>query len=310
MKIVTETYFCQIDNTQHASRQSLHEHLKKLRIKQETFYRQAFPDRKDLLTGEPIEFKSVDFYLYSFFNTRKNMLNYFIKNPNPDEIWALFESRKKQKNWQFFPSTVETRTSILPSELFLQKIGQSSNTFATLTNLKLRYDYAKDLIFDDFEPLSILIDSREQNPLKLACETTVAKLDVGDYISKSHFNSISVDRKSLVDLCGTISQGYDRFIREIERAKELGLYLVVLVEEKLEKLLNLPFLPETQRIKASPDFISSRIRDLCQTYENLQFVFVDGRSAAAKLLTKIFTFIGDSRNIDWQFQVDSNHLCI
>ena len=39
-----------------------------------------------------------------------------------------------------------------------------------------------------------------------------------------------VERKSIFDLAGTLTKGIDRFCREIERAGELGSYLVVVVD--------------------------------------------------------------------------------
>lgn len=307
--MVTEIFICPIDNTSYLSRQELHNHLKKIKVKQEYFYRKYHGDRRDKLTGEPIEFRSVDFYLNSFFNTRANMIEYFKKRPDYSEIRELYEARAKQKNWKFFPSTIEARTSILPTELFLNSINHYSETFAADLGLLLRYDYKKPPVFDDFTPLSVLVDTREQQPLKLPCETVIGKLDVGDYVSRSHFDSVAIDRKSLSDLCGTMSQGFERFQREIIRAKELGMYLIVLVEQKLEDLLNLAFLPAAKNIKASSDFICSRIRELYQTYDNIQFVFADGRGRAAKLVTKILTCAG-AKSVDWQYEIDSKRLSL
>ena len=67
--------------------------------------------------------------------------------------------------------------------------------------------------------LTIVVDTREQNPLFSPCEWVVRKkLDVGDYSIVGFESMITVERKSLADLYGTIGQGYDRFERELQRA--------------------------------------------------------------------------------------------
>jgi ERCC4-type nuclease len=67
--------------------------------------------------------------------------------------------------------------------------------------------------------LVVICDTREQQPLFSPCEWVVRKkLDVGDYSIVGMESMITVERKSLADLYGTIGQGYDRFERELKRA--------------------------------------------------------------------------------------------
>jgi len=55
-------------------------------------------------------------------------------------------------------------------------------------------------------------------------------LKVGDYMSDEN-KSISIDRKqSMIELVGNVCQQHDRFQREMLRAKELGIQLVILIE--------------------------------------------------------------------------------
>lgn len=55
-------------------------------------------------------------------------------------------------------------------------------------------------------------------------------LKVGDYMSDENKN-LSIDRKqSMIELVGNICQQHDRFQREMLRAKELGIKLVILIE--------------------------------------------------------------------------------
>lgn len=67
----------------------------------------------------------------------------------------------------------------------------------------------------------IAVDSREQRPIPFSTfrgvETERYKLDAGDYSIKGYENFISFERKSIPDLVGTLIQGHDRFLRELER---------------------------------------------------------------------------------------------
>ena len=57
-----------------------------------------------------------------------------------------------------------------------------------------------------------------------------SKLFAGDYQNLDN-PRILVDRKqNLSELCNNVVQGHDRFVRELERAKDNGFRLIVLVE--------------------------------------------------------------------------------
>ena len=71
--------------------------------------------------------------------------------------------------------------------------------------------------------LNIIIDTREQKPLKFTGhETTRRKIDEGDYATELSESKIVIERKSVEDFYGSIIQGHQRFKREILRAKEKG----------------------------------------------------------------------------------------
>ena len=148
---------------------------------------------------------------------------------------------------------------------------------------------------------NIIQDSREQNPLQFNnCKVKVEKLDVGDY---SYNNAkISIERKSLLDLLGTLSKGYERFCNEIVRAENANIKLVIVVENPISELLSFNFLPQYRWIKkATPEFICSRLRLLLQSFPNIQAVFVKNREESAKLTH----FILSNTEI---FQWDIQHL--
>lgn len=88
----------------------------------------------------------------------------------------------------------------------------------------------------------IKIDSRETLPLyfpkhfTLISETKIEKLDVGDYgciYKDGYIPPFYVERKSIGDLFGTLTSGYDRFKAEIERAIESNVIMTIAIEESL-----------------------------------------------------------------------------
>ena len=80
--------------------------------------------------------------------------------------------------------------------------------------------------------MRILIDTREQAPFTFAHEryagTSVeaGTLDTGDYSLIGLADRVAVERKSLPDLIGSISQGRERFERELQRAAALDAFAV------------------------------------------------------------------------------------
>ena len=104
-----------------------------------------------------------------------------------------------------------------------------------------------------FNPFTILVDSREQKPYTfkgltadarhrhrpMVVETEWFALKQGDYSIKGYEDKITVERKSLADLYGTVGQGHDRFRREHERMAELDRAFVI-IEGTWEDILNKP----------------------------------------------------------------------
>ena len=78
----------------------------------------------------------------------------------------------------------------------------------------------------------IIIDTREQNPLWDPSHFKVKKfkLDEGDYTTDELLNKAHAERKSGIDLYGSLIQGHKRFVAEIQRAIEKDLSFAVFVE--------------------------------------------------------------------------------
>jgi hypothetical protein len=90
-------------------------------------------------------------------------------------------------------------------------------------------------------PPVVMIDTREQRPFDfhglradarndyrpLKVTTLRGTLRSGDYSLAGFEDCIALERKSLADLYGTIGQGRDRFVRELERLNELSVAGVI-----------------------------------------------------------------------------------
>jgi ERCC4-type nuclease len=85
-------------------------------------------------------------------------------------------------------------------------------------------------------PLAVVVDTREQAPYafeRFPVEIVRAGLPTGDYSLAGHESRAAVERKSLDDLVGCLTVGRDRFERELERARSLACFCVV-VETSME----------------------------------------------------------------------------
>lgn len=298
---------CLIDGQEFETELKLHSHIaRRLKTKLVDYYAKYYP-RHDLLTGQPIIFKNKEFYMHTLFNTRENLVEYLKRNKDENVVREILKLRKEAKGLKYAPSTVEARTSILPTPVLVNRLGFDYNNICDSVGLEPRYDYHATLATDDSN-LSVLVDTREQKPLNLNADVTISKLDFGDYTSTSHYTGVFVERKSLPDLCGTLSAGYERFQRELARAKDMSAYVVVCVEENLNHLALVGKTANTAQIKASPDFLGVRIRALCQDFDNVQFLFLDGRVQMTEIVEKILRLTNNVRRLDLQFYYDSKIL--
>lgn len=84
----------------------------------------------------------------------------------------------------------------------------------------------------------IQIDSREQkydHVVKYFDSQGIkhvrSKCVVGDYVNLANPMVVVDRKKDLQEVCGNVTQQHERFVRELELAKELGYRMIVLVEE-------------------------------------------------------------------------------
>lgn len=279
------------------------------RIKEADYYQKYYP-RIDLFSKEIITFKSYESYQLTDFNDRRNLKKYLEQLSNEESInyckqWLM--SRKEIKNLEFAPTEFEIKSLMFPPIKYLEeKYGHGTyQNICNNLNLKLSYNYESIPQFTSLKN-NYICDSREQNLLKLP-NIQIKKLDFGDYSIEG--SNIFIERKSLNDLVGTMSSGYERFIREIQRCQDnLGSQLIVLIEEKYQNIMSFNYLPHMKYTKCSPDFILHRIRELLNKFPyNLQFLSVDGRKESVRVMDKIFN-LNCLNTFDLQYLYDRKML--
>lgn len=79
------------------------------------------------------------------------------------------------------------------------------------------------------------IDSREQLPYTFSSPSETGALPIGDYSISGLENRISIERKTLDDLVGCLTQERERFERELFKGKALD-YFALVIEGSLSDL--------------------------------------------------------------------------
>jgi len=118
--------------------------------------------------------------------------------------------------------------------------------------------------------LTIVIDSREQRPyLFEGHNTTVQGLPIGDY-GLLNCQDIAIERKSVDDLAGTLTNGRDRFKRELQKGAVIP-YFSLVIEASVSDLINGKY-----RSKALPQSIVQSLLSFSVKYR-LPIFFAESR---------------------------------
>lgn len=282
-------------------------------------YFETYENKRDLFDNSVIEFKgNIDDYFSKSFNSRFNLSRWIKKvsrKEYEDYVCSYLLERKNRKNLTYSLTQVELKTLLIPGIKWISE------------NIKDYYQLCKDLGFvnrfqwykKDMNNLikldkrrKIYVDTREKLLLEFKNVTSVIKkLDYGDYsFSDENWTKKTViERKGISDLYGTLSGGYDRFINEIERAKNDNAYLVIVVESKFENIYIFPKMKHVyKKVTISPEFITHKIRQILEKYDHVQFVFIESHKKASELVEKIFSLGEVVQTIDLQYNIDINNL--
>lgn len=297
---------CKVCGEQFNYLPELRDHLKNYHKLTTKNYFETHYKRIDRLSGQKIEYKSFDQYFTCDFIDKKNYKNW-LKSLSKEECTDYFQHKLSQycdlKQLYYAPSQVECQTinCLLPVSTIESFTDASYNTIYKKAGLYSKFDYQipEEITFTPIA--QIIVDSREQKPFHFEEHTLIeSKLEYGDY-SLHPNNKLAVERKSLSDLYGTLSGGKERFEREIEKAKKLEGYIVVVVESTINNMMY-----QKQKFgKASGDFIAHNMRQLLRKYDNLQFVFCDSREDAKNKTLYILSMNDEVIKIDLQYYFDT-----
>lgn len=139
----------------------------------------------------------------------------------------------------------------------------------------------------------IIIDTREQLPLDFSrsrtFDTIGKKLDVGDYGLEVDgvLQPFIFERKSLGDLCGTLTSGHARFKSEIDRALSSNKILIVIIEGSYSDLITNNF-KSSFRSKIKGYVVAKICHTLFFKY-NIQFVFCQDRTESSRYIQDFFS---------------------
>jgi hypothetical protein len=303
---------CKVDGKEFKDEKSLHLALRGYGLNKEKYYHAYYP-KKDLLTGETINFKTKDQYLNSDFNDKNNMKKWLKEQPldqAQEYCRNLLIKRKKDKNLIYSPSQIELRTIMSPSIVFYNKIFRDYYDVCSSIGLENKFIHPSHITNQFTNKLNkkdtIYIDTREQSWLKFDIPFEIKTLSFGDYACSNDNCGCYIERKSLSDFISTLSvKNFDRFKNEIDKAQKNNSYLIVIVEEKLANALSFQYLPHiSKKIKATPEYIFHNVRSLIQEYSNLQFLFVDGREEMKRTIESIFASKCFYSKVDLQLAYD------
>lgn len=146
--------------------------------------------------------------------------------------------------------------------------------------------------------MTIQIDTREhkwelariQRQLTaLGCKTIVSKLYVGDYQSLDNPRLVIDRKKDLQEICGNVTQQHERFQRELLRAQEAEIQLIILIEhgDDIQSLEDVYFW-DNPRLSKSPKATTGKslYRSLCTIRDryNVRFEFCTKRETGQKIM--------------------------
>lgn len=316
------TLTCAIDGTVHQSLEMLHRHLQfRLKVKQEVYYTDHAP-RRDRQTGEVIPFKGpVSDYLRREFLSRATLAAWLKAHPEEGQTWALdwLAARVAEKGLTVAPGQVELRSIPSPCpdvRYYEDTFDGGYASVAAWAGVAPRF--GGQMPPATGLPCPVVIDTREQRPLDLPCPSTRGTLRSADYgLPASHDQGIYVERKSLTDMVGTLSDretrpgdsNLARFTRELERVTEIGAYVVMLVECSLPDALAYHTVPhlklQMSKVRVSPEHVFHNLRNLCQQFpQTFQPLFVASRAAAAKAVIRLLAAGEAVRHVDLQLDYD------
>lgn len=273
-------------------------------LTKESYYEYYYP-RYDLYTGERVSFKNLDQYFGTQFLTKENAIQWYRdrvgKVGGTEEAIQVLSDYFLCKKFSKMPTQSELRCKKVPSIIGIEALGVDYYKFCERLNLSPRF---VERNAPTPKKVSIVTDTREQLPV---FTNSIEKLEVGDYTTFENFEGVFVERKSLADFIGTFSrkENYDRFERELERAADLGYFLIVVCEQDFETVFSWknPFGGRSCGYSALV-----KMCEFMQKFDCCQFVFLPKRLSAKDAIVKFLEMGASVSNIDLQLLIDLKKL--
>jgi len=141
--------------------------------------------------------------------------------------------------------------------------------------------------------MTIITDTREQNllefPFEYVTEIKRQKLDVGDYAveyNNGYIPPLNFERKSISDLYGTLGKGYTRFKKELARAKQSNIKLILIIECSFTKVSK-----GYAKSNMLGETVIKRLFTLWVKYD-IPIIFCNDRIEMAKIIYETYCAIG------------------
>tara|TARA_B100002019_G_C21268207_1_gene600618 strand:- start:1238 stop:2182 length:945 start_codon:yes stop_codon:yes gene_type:complete len=301
---------CKICEKEFKKNSGLHIHIKRgHKTELKSYYKKFYP-KKSKLYGKTIPFKSAEDYIKKDFISREELIEWCSKE-NPEIVKPYIEellvSRKESKGLKYALSEIELELCNFPN------IDSYKNVFGSYTKLCKKINlncFLNKKIPDDFfidkqeeKDLKIFVDTREQKPIKFK-NSDAMKLDFGDYtVGGEMYDYTYVDRKSEGDFKSTLSgDNYERFKRELERARKFDSYIFIIIESSIEKIkLNNNFGAHKSKLP----YIWHNLKQMSQDYRDVcQFIFAHNRAGLKKIIPKILLNGKKLWNVDVQYFIN------
>lgn len=276
------------------------------------YYTTHYP-RKNRLTQDPLPFKNKLDYFNTDFSTRAQMIKWCNKESSDlvnEYILKQLKSRVEQKQLNYAPNHLEIELNKLPPiDIYKRNFGGYGQA---CKQLGLEPMYSKGITNDFFqkkdkiEKIPIYIDTREQKPLKFPVHKSL-KLDFGDYtMGGDNYTYTFVDRKSEGDFKGTMTVGFKRFRKELERAKQFNAYLYIVTESSIKNIQrNNNFGPH----KSNLSYVWHNMRVLTHDFKgHCQFLFTGNRTNSQLIIPKLLYYGKELWNVDLQYFFDTHGL--
>lgn len=301
--IYEDAVTCKICGINCKSTESLSNHILIHKVSRAGYFREYW-NKKDLLTGETLEFTKVPNYSELFFINKNNLIEWTkITDKNHLSLFChdIVKLHCQNKKLKFAPTHVYMMTH--PRLPFMRIVRKNTNFNDLMKECGLEYILNQKLdgcpdILNINNDIEIVVDTREQRPLEFDYKTQLMKLDFGDYtLNGEYYNSIFVDRKSDTDLIGTLSYGLDRFKRELDKVRHFNAYLFVVTESTILNINNNPYLSQKMR-----DFSWEMMREIISEYSDVcQFIFTGSRENSEQLIPYILYHGQKLKNVDLQY---------